>query len=147
MGSSFADSPTRHILKLAGITALALFGLREYDKWSTANAYCHHHTRINSAVQFTLSGPKGSERHIATFRGAAILSGTELLARPIPDISTSGHIPKLIHQTWSSQTLPRRLQHWSSTWRLHHVSSVRGLRFAPELTLPLPSLSRAMLRP
>ncbi|KAL8277997.1 hypothetical protein RQP46_009629 [Phenoliferia psychrophenolica] len=84
---SFADSPTSRVLKLAGITALALLGLRAYDKWSTANEYCNHHARINSAIQFTLSGPKGSERHIATFRGAAILSGTELLARPVPEAS------------------------------------------------------------
>ncbi|KAL8292534.1 hypothetical protein RQP46_001146 [Phenoliferia psychrophenolica] len=85
-----------------------------------AVAYCSHQSRINSAVSFSLSGPTPGTDDVVSFRAARMISGSELLARPIPDIATDGHIPKLIHQSWSSRELPRRLQHWSSTWRVHH---------------------------
>lgn len=41
--------------------------------------------------------------------------------RPLPPVNpTNGSIPKLIHQSWSSNTLPAKFITWSDTWRANH---------------------------
>jgi len=52
---------------------------------------------------------------------ARYLSPSELLDRPYPpDIPYNSTIPKLIHQSWSTTTLPIKYQKWSDTWRVNH---------------------------
>ena len=52
---------------------------------------------------------------------ARYLSPIELMRRPFPPLSPiNGSIPKLIHQSWSSNELPEQFRKWSDTWRMHH---------------------------
>jgi inositol phosphorylceramide mannosyltransferase catalytic subunit len=52
---------------------------------------------------------------------ARYLSPSELLDRPYPpDIPYNSTIPRLIHQSWSTTTLPIKYQKWSDTWRVNH---------------------------
>lgn len=65
--------------------------------------------------------PQCSSEDMACVPKARYLSPQILMDR----LSTSGQptnasIPKLIHQSWSSNTLPAKFVTWSDTWRANH---------------------------
>jgi hypothetical protein len=52
---------------------------------------------------------------------ARYLSPEQLMSRPFPpENPPNATIPKLIHQSWSSNELPAKFQQWSDTWRTNH---------------------------
>jgi hypothetical protein len=49
---------------------------------------------------------------------ASTLSPAELMSRPLPGFQT--HIPKIFHQSWSSNQLPAKFEKWSEGCRKVH---------------------------
>ena len=53
--------------------------------------------------------------HSSEVAKAPILSPTKLMARPIS--ASKSHVPKLLHQSWSTTTLPAKFEQWSLSCR------------------------------
>lgn len=53
--------------------------------------------------------------HSSTAPKARQLSPAELMTRPLPTSRT--HMPKLIHQSWSTASLPKKFEQWSLSCR------------------------------
>jgi hypothetical protein len=70
---------------------------------------------LNSATASTCPDDK------ACLPKARYLSPEQLLSRPFPPANPpNATIPKLIHQSWSTNELPAKFQQWSDTWRANH---------------------------
>jgi len=65
--------------------------------------------------------PTCSRDDMACVPKARYLSPRVLMDRPLPPADpTNASIPKFIHQSWSSNTLPAKFITWSDTWRANH---------------------------
>ena len=53
--------------------------------------------------------------HSSEIAKAPILSPTDLMARP--HSASQSHVPKLLHQSWSTATLPAKFEQWSLSCR------------------------------
>ena len=93
--------------------------------------------------------------HASEVAQASILSPTDLMARPLS--ASQIQVPQLLHQSWSTATLPAKFEHWSVScremnpdfeWVLWTDEDNRKLveKYAPDLLLMYDELKSEIYR-
>lgn len=98
---------------------LAVFVLQ--DVWFGVGPIAR--TQLDCRIRISLApqAPPSSSSFESGARARSVSPHELLLARS--DLVSEGDaagVPRIIHQSWKSQTLPKRFEAWSDSWRVRH---------------------------